>query len=240
MNLTLQTIPSTTISEIMARSNFDGVVLDTEHGLFTNLDLFNCIQIIQLLRKKCLVRVTNLDKKLVRLCLDAGVDGLIFSTVETENQGKEIIEYCHYPSKGGKRGQGIVRENNWGELSFGTSSPIIIAQIETKLGVDNIEQIKNCGFNNFILGPYDLSASLGCVAEWNNKIYLEYISKIYNSISKDKLGIFLPKEKDITSFDFYNKFSILIIGMDTLMVSESLKKLYQLNENNQSSNFRNR
>mgnify|MGYP003343987034 FL=1 len=135
MNLVLQAIPSTIISEIIAHSNFEGVVLDTEHGLFNNSDLFNCIQVIQLSGKKCLVRVTNLDKKLVRLCLDTGVDGLIFSTVENKKQGNEIIEYCHYPSKGGKRGQGIVRENRWGNISFGKTTPIIIAQIETKEGV---------------------------------------------------------------------------------------------------------
>lgn len=232
MNLVLQAIPSTTISEIIAKSNFDGVVLDTEHGVFTNNDLFNCIQVIQLSGKKCLVRVTNLDKKLVRLCLDTGVDGLIFSTVENEEQGNEIVKYCHYPSKGGKRGQGIVRENYWGEMPFGKATPIVIAQIETKEGVDNLEQIKKCGFDHFILGPYDLSASLGCVAEWNNEVYLDYVSKIYNSLSKEQLGIFLPKEKDVINFESQDKFSILIIGIDTLMIIESLKKLYQLNEKN--------
>ena len=60
----------------MAESQFDGVVLDTEHGHFNNETLFNCIQVITLSNKKCFVRVTDLNKQLIRMCLDAGVDSL--------------------------------------------------------------------------------------------------------------------------------------------------------------------
>ena len=83
INLTLQTISSSVISEILADSFLDGVVLDTEHGVFTNSEILSSIQVIKLLNKKCFVRVTNLNKSLVRMCLDLGVDGIIFSTVET-------------------------------------------------------------------------------------------------------------------------------------------------------------
>jgi 4-hydroxy-2-oxoheptanedioate aldolase len=79
MNLTLQTIPSPVISEILSDSKLDGVVLDTEHGCFNNETLYSCIQVITLSNKKCFVRLTDFNKQLVRMCLDAGVDGLIFS-----------------------------------------------------------------------------------------------------------------------------------------------------------------
>jgi hypothetical protein len=73
---------------------------------------------------------------------------------------------------------------------------------------------------------------LGCVSEWNNKKYLNYVDKIHNNISKEQLGIFLPREKDIINFNSQNNFSILITGIDTLIMIESLKKIYQLNEKN--------
>ena len=88
MNLTLQTISSTVISEILCKTNFDGVVLDTEHGCFNNENLYSCIQVITSMNKKCFVRVTDLNKRLIRMCLDAGVDGLIFSTVENINNAR--------------------------------------------------------------------------------------------------------------------------------------------------------
>ena len=36
MNLTLQTIASPIVSELLANTKIDGVVLDTEHGVFNN------------------------------------------------------------------------------------------------------------------------------------------------------------------------------------------------------------
>ena len=60
MNLTLQTIPSTLISELFSNSKFDGVVLDTEHGNFNNETLYSCIQVITLYKKQCFAK----DKKI--------------------------------------------------------------------------------------------------------------------------------------------------------------------------------
>jgi 2-keto-3-deoxy-L-rhamnonate aldolase RhmA len=40
MNVIIQTIPSTLISELLASSKLDGVILDTEHGCFNNETLY--------------------------------------------------------------------------------------------------------------------------------------------------------------------------------------------------------
>ena len=230
MNLILQTIPSTIISEIIANSSFDGVVLDTEHGVFNNETLYACIQVITLHNKKCFVRFTDLNKQLVRMCLDTGITGVIFSTIETKNDGKNVVNYCNYPSRNGNRGCGLVRENGWGDCKPGINTPIVIGQIETKLAVDNINDIIECGFDMFIIGPYDLSNSLGCVEDWKNPIYMAYISKIYNKITSDKLGLFLPSMEIIDNFkkSKTTKPSLLILGMDTAFIKlgiETIKKM---------------
>ena len=85
MKLLWQQIPSTIISELYCNSDFDGVVIDTEHSPFNNETLFSCIQVVKLSNKKCFVRLAHLDKIVTKMCLDAGVDGLIFSTVENVN-----------------------------------------------------------------------------------------------------------------------------------------------------------
>ena len=216
MILTLQTIPSTLISELFCISEYDGIVLDTEHCCFNNETLYACIQIIKSNNKKCFVRFTDLNKQLVRLCLDAGIDGAIFSTVETQKQAKEIAQYCTYPIHGGNRGCGLVRENNWGKTELAVNKPLIIAQLETKTSVDNIDDLINCNFDYYIIGPFDLSSSLGCVAEWNNLIFQNTLKIIYDKISKNKLGLFLPTIKNIEKYKLENKnLQIIIVGMDT-------------------------
>jgi len=226
MNLILQTIPSTIVSEIISNSSFDGVVLDTEHGVFNNETLYSCIQIITSKHKKCFIRFTDLNKQLVRMCLDAGVNGVIFSTVETKEYGNQIIDFCRYPSYKGKRGCGLVRENKWGDQKLAINNPVIIGQIETKLAVDNIDDITQCGFDMYIIGPYDLSNSLGCVEEWNNTTYKTYISKINNKIPSNKLGSFLPSIEIIKNFkQTKTDQSLLIFGLDTLFIKMGIETI---------------
>jgi 4-hydroxy-2-oxoheptanedioate aldolase len=227
MNLTLQSIPSTVITEVVCRSKLDGVVLDTEHGYFNNETLFSCIQIATSLKKKCFVRFTDLNRQLIRMCLDAGIDGAIFSTIENADQGKQIIDYCNYPRYNGNRGCALVRENMWGQLPVGERKPIIIGQIETKNGVDNVEEILKCSFDGFLIGPYDLSSSLGCPADWQNELYLRYTETIYRTIPQDRLGAFLPSKKDIQLFLKSNKKRpwILVWGLDINFIMESIKDI---------------
>lgn len=227
MNLILQTLPSTIVSEIIVGSDFDGVVLDTEHGVFNNETLYACIQIVKSSGKTCFVRFTDLNKQLVRMCLDAGIDGAIFSTVETKEYGKQIVDFCRYPLYSGKRGCGLVRENRWGDSELAINNPTIVAQIETKTSVENLDDILHCGFDMYIIGPYDLSNSLDCVADWDHPLYKTYVSKIYDSISVDKLGSFLPSNEIIKNFKKTNtnRPSLLILGLDTLFLKEGLNNI---------------
>jgi len=227
MNLTLQSIPSPIISEILVDSKLDGVVLDTEHGHYNNETMVSCIQVVTLLKKKCFVRFADLNKQLVRMCLDAGADGIIFSTVEDPRIAKTMIEYCNYPAFGGNRGSALVRENKWGRQQMSIKKPIIIGQIETKLAVDNIEDLIDCGFDKFVIGPYDLSSSLGCTADWNNQSYIEYTNKIYDKIPLEKLGAFLPSVKDVNLFLESNRKrpSLLIWGLDSDFLIDGINNL---------------
>jgi len=227
MNLTLQSIPSPLISEVLANTQLDGIVLDTEHGHYNNETLFSCIQIITLMRKKCFVRFTDLNKQLIRMCLDAGVDGVIFSTIESYQQGIEAIKYCTYPIHGGVRGSALVRENKYGELEIGKKRPILVGQIETKNAVDNLSEILKCGFDYYVIGPYDLSASLGCTADWNNPLYKKYYEKIDQSIPQDNLGAFLPSKQDINRFLTSNKTrpGLLIWGLDVDFIKQGIKDI---------------
>ena len=90
MRLAWQQIPSTVISDILCQNKLDGVVIDTEHACYSNETLYGCIQVVTSNNKKCFVRLGKDDKNMIKYCLDAGVDGLIFSTVESGEEAKQI------------------------------------------------------------------------------------------------------------------------------------------------------
>jgi 2-dehydro-3-deoxyglucarate aldolase len=224
MKLSWQQIPSTIISEMLCE-DFDGVVLDTEHGCFNNETLYNCIQIITAKQKICLVRLTEINKTLIRMCLDAGTSGLIFSTVEDATQAAEIKELCTYPKYGGKRGLGLVRQNKWGYSTLVNKPPIIVAQIETKKGIDNLKTIHEQGLDYYMIGPYDLSASLGVTAEFDNPKFLEAISKVKETIPDlGQLAVHIPTDVG-KHIDKYSEYGIIAVGMDTTILLEGYKEL---------------
>ena len=217
MILSWQQIPSPTVTEILSH-NYDGVVLDTEHGCYNNETLFSCVQVLKASNKKCFVRLTEINNTMIRYCLDAGVDGLIFSTIETEEQCKKIIDCCYYSPKG-KRGLGLVRQNFWGERKLIQPDPIIIPQIETKYAIQNIQNIIKYDFDYYLIGPYDLSLSLNIPGELDNPQFIDYINRVNKAIPQNKRAVHIPDniQKQVKK---YKNYGIKCLGMDTIALLE--------------------
>ena len=224
MKLLWQQISSPEITTIYCNSKFNGIVFDDEHGNFNTENLFTLIQLTNANKKKSFVRFAELDKSKVRKALDAGVSGLIFSTVDSINYCKDILNWCLYPPKG-KRGQGLVAENKWDSKSnlLQNRNPILIAQIENKKGLDILPDISN-SFNYYMLGPYDLTADLGCVADWDNEKYNKAINTFNKWIPKNKRAIHLVSniKKEIVKF---NDYGLVALGMDTTMLNTQINNL---------------
>ena len=224
MILSWQQIPSTIISEMLCEG-FDGVVLDTEHGCYNNETLYNCIQVITSHNKKAFVRLTEINKTLIRMCLDAGASGLIFSTVENAAQAQEIKDLCLYPKQGGKRGLGLVRQNKWGLKDLIQEPPIMIAQIETKEAVQNMAEIYACDLDFYMIGPYDLSASLGDPANFENSEFIEAVESIKRVVTNpNQMAVHIPT--DVNKYiDKYRDYAIIAVGMDTTILLEGYREL---------------
>lgn len=232
MILCWQQIPSIEITLINCNTKFDGIVFDCEHGNFNNETLYSLIQVTISNNKKALVRITDTSKSKIRSILDAGASGIIFSTIETEDQLKNIFEYSLYPSLGGRRGQGLVAENMWGKRSDRLQNvmPILIPQIETIRGINLISNI-DLGFyphlHSFLIGPYDLSADIGDVGNWENPDFISYIKKYENACPVSKRSIHIVSDIEKNFFK-YKDYPTLAIGMDTLSIMGNNNKNEEL------------
>ena len=225
MKFLWQQIGNSTITEILCRQSFDGVVFDTEHGCFNNETLYTCIQIANASNKLCLVRVTDLNKQLIRMCLDANCSGIIMSTVEDYAQAKEFYDFCVYPPEG-IRGQGLVRENFWGVIGFNKRTPILIPQIETRAGISNIKEISKLNFSNFLIGPYDLSASFSEPGDFENEDFKLAI-KTLKKLLGDKLGYHIVKDVD-KQYKELKDCNFLAFGLDTLLLIDGVSKIHDI------------
>lgn len=223
MILSWQQIPSTMVSELLCH-NFDGVVIDTEHSMFNNETIFSCIQIITNLNKKCFVRVSEPNLTFVRALLDSGITGIIFANIETEEQCKNINNMCKFPIHGGKRGLGLTRENFWGRKNLISDPPIIIPQLETITAVNNIDKIISFNFDKYLIGPYDLSMSLGEPGNFASKKFINALDSIKCKIPDEKMAVHIPDNiEDV--IDQFKNFSIMCLGMDSLSILNFSHKL---------------
>jgi len=233
LRLAWQQIPHPMVTDILCATTLDGIVLDSEHSNFNPETLYACITLCVANRKYCFVRVANIDHT-IRTYLDAGASGIILSTIESQEQAIKLRNICQYPPMG-KRGQGLVRENMWGKNGhlLGKRKTILIGQIETKEGVSSLASIDQAGvFDSYLIGPYDLSASLGVVGQFDHLTYLEQIQNIEMTIPKDRLGYHIVKDVK-NEYPRYKEYGVVALSMDTLAILDRMDDMEKLlNETN--------
>lgn len=157
--------PDPYIAEIMARSGFDALILDTQHGMSIGPERTTAwLQIVGQTETTPIVRIAWNEPALAQWALDAGAMGIIVPLVDTVEDAKKAIGACRYPPLG-YRSYGLNRAGLYGGPDYfdaANSEVICLVMIETAEGVQNIEQIARIpGCDGYFLGPSDLAISMG-------------------------------------------------------------------------------
>ena len=182
-------IPSPSIAEIMGSCGYDWVAIDMEHGSISVQELPNLCRALELGGTLPLVRVAQGYPKDCKQALDAGAGGIIVPMIESANQLREIQNFCCWPPSG-TRGVGFSRANLFGQTFnqyiLEAQSPLLVAMIETYNALDNLEEILDVdGLDAIMVGPYDLSASLGLTGDFTHPKFLSVMNDILE-ICKNK------------------------------------------------------
>jgi 2-dehydro-3-deoxyglucarate aldolase len=105
--------------------------------------------------------------------MDAGAYGVIVPMVNSKDDAERAVEAVKYPP-GGSRGVGLARAQKYG-IGFDeyvknlNMHSIIIVQIEHIDAVNNLEDIVSVkGVDGCIIGPYDLSGSIGVPGQFDH------------------------------------------------------------------------
>jgi 2-dehydro-3-deoxyglucarate aldolase len=152
----------------------------------TSIDLETAqilISTIQACNMKALVRVSKNEEVIIKRVLDMGADGIVVPMVNSKEDAMCAIDYSKYPPVG-KRGVGLYRAQNYGKnfeeyKKWVNEELVIIAQIEHIDAVKNIDEILTIeGIDGTIIGPYDLSSSMGTPGEYYRTEVQEAIVKV--------------------------------------------------------------
>jgi len=198
-------IPHTSIAEIMGQAGYEWVAVDMEHGAISVHQLPDLFRALELGNTLPLVRVAQGKIKDCKQALDAGAGGIIVPMVENAEQLRQVRDATRWPPSG-NRGVGFSRANLFGkhfdEYIAEAQQPLLVAMIEHINAVDELDDIlKVEGLDAIMIGPYDLSASMGLTAKFNNQNFIDVIQVIKNKSNRAKIpcGIHIvnPSEDEL-------------------------------------------
>ncbi|MBF0143909.1 MAG: 2,4-dihydroxyhept-2-ene-1,7-dioic acid aldolase [Magnetococcales bacterium] len=177
------TLAHPAIAEIMARAGFHWLAVDLEHSVITIREAEELIRVIDLCGASPLVRLTSNDPNLIKRVMDAGAHGIIVPMVKSRADADAAVRAVRYPTEG-NRGVGLARAQGYG-AAFGDyrqwleEGAVVIVQIEHIDAVDTIGPIlSHPGVDGYILGPYDLSGSMGLVAQFAHPDFLAAMARV--------------------------------------------------------------
>jgi 2-dehydro-3-deoxyglucarate aldolase len=171
------------VTEIMARAGFEWLVIDMEHTAIDYTQAHQIIQTIDLAGCVPLVRVGDNDKLIIKRVMDSGAQGIVVPMINSPEEAERAVDAAYYPPRG-TRGVGLSRAQGYGMDFQGYrkrafEETVIIVQIEHYQGVNNLEAILAVdGIDGFIIGPYDLSGSLGHPGQFDHPDVLAALNKV--------------------------------------------------------------
>ena len=181
------TLNHISIVEIMADAGFDWLCVDLEHSV---IDYYGAEKLIATIEAKgCVpyVRVGANDPLIIKRVLDAGAKGIIVPMINSKIDAEKAINAVKYPPLG-NRGVGLARAQGYG-FDFEEYADTInnetrvIAQIEHIDAINNLEDIITVdGIDGTIIGPYDLSGSMGKPGKYEDSDVVDVLKK-YEEVS---------------------------------------------------------
>lgn len=172
------------IMSILANSGFDFVLIDNEHGQFGMETIADLSRTARSEGVTPIVRVPELTYAYVAQSLDGGGQGIMLPRVTSPEQVEECLRYMKYTPEG-RRGAVLAR----GHTAFRTGplldtlsalnrESFLVVQVETAEAVERLDEILAItGVDAALVGPTDLSVSLGVGGQMDHPVLVQAIER---------------------------------------------------------------
>ena len=181
----LRLVRNPAICYLARNAGLDYVMLDCEHGNYNFETIHDICITANALGISGFVRVPVGSKDYISRTLDAGAGGVMVPMVETREQAETLVKYANFGPIGqrGFNATGPHTEYRGGKhsevMANCNAAVLAIAQIETRTAIENIDVIAAVeGIDALLIGPNDLSISLGVPGDLMNQIELDAIAKV--------------------------------------------------------------
>lgn len=173
---TLQSLPTSIVTEIAVLSGYDFVILDCEHTVLDERSHVASLQVISGSDAFGVVRVRQQDFSAVGRYLDLGADGILLPDVQSASEAREFVAAATLGPKGTRSSTGgsarALRYGIGGKVP--AARPLLLAMIEGAAAVAAIDEIAATpGLDGLVIGPNDLAADLGTTDDFSTTEYAQ-------------------------------------------------------------------
>jgi 4-hydroxy-2-oxoheptanedioate aldolase len=176
------------------------------------------------------VRVLRADGSLVRAAIDDGAQGVVIPYVESVSQVREVVAAAKLRPIQGERARRAME----GDALLGAISSSIekhcgdvslILQIESEIAVERCEDLVAIeGVDGVLVGPFDLTATLGCLGDHQDERFQEAAKRIADIARRQGLGAGIyfaesPKKEVWADSLGYN---LIVQGCDVNLIQEAI------------------
>ena len=216
---------------ILKNENIDFLIIDNEHGAFDYAFLSAIVMNARLIGLPLIVRLPDNNRRDITKLVDMGVSGFLLPMTNTADDIKKVVDFAKYAPVG-KRGISTNRAHTLYNpppideyMESANKIVKVYAQIETKAGVQNIEEILSVnGVDGVFVGPNDLSCDMNCIGD------NEPIKTILRTVSataekQNKTWGIITTSKDLIDCCLENNVDYISYGSEINMLKDSCKAI---------------
>jgi len=187
-------LPGSNHSRLVARTGYDWICVDTEHGNIDDSAMHECVAAIAGCGVSPIVRIAANEGWLVKRALDSGAHGIVVPMLYSATEAIKLVQECKFPPQG-RRGFGspfamekFSQQTGREYLDQANEALLTIVQIETKEALEDVENIAQVpGIDVLFIGPFDLGNNIGHPIAADGKMHEELeaaIAKILKACQK--------------------------------------------------------
>lgn len=221
---------------IAKNAGFDFVFFDNEHSSFSKNKMHDLMLFGNNIGLPTFVRVSELNRLEISQTLDNGATGIMVPMIETKEQAEKLVEFSKYTPIG-KRGYSSGAHTNYGpggnhrqNMDIKNETVVTISQIETEKGILNAEEIISTpGIDACIVGPVDLSISLGNTGNIMHPNELSAIEKVIGLCKKYNKAFGIIGTNEILSH-FRDSVQYFVSAVDFNIIRDGFKNSCEKNK----------
>eukprot|EP01012_Entosiphon_sulcatum_P003073 TRINITY_DN10843_c0_g1_i1.p1 TRINITY_DN10843_c0_g1~~TRINITY_DN10843_c0_g1_i1.p1 ORF type:complete len:283 (-),score=37.73 TRINITY_DN10843_c0_g1_i1:2-850(-) len=222
---------SAVVTDVLADSGYDWLVLDMEHAPGEIPGIYSQLQVLARSSTTPVVRPPWNDLVIIKRVLDCGAQTLLIPYVQSAEEARYAVAAARYPPQGIRGAAPVQRASKYGRiqdyLKVANREVCVLVQVETQRAVQQLPEIASVeGVDGIFVGPTDLSIDMGHPHNPGHPAVQEKIAHIASECQRlgKPTGILAPAEQDAKRYIAMG-FTFVAVGGDMALFAATADAL---------------